>query len=300
MSIKVMSRSRRKNRSGPSIVPRGLQNIEVVEVRDLDGYYVGFLADSRRTQSTMISRVIDHRAVTTDALAMWEASLVGMESLLATVATLTVSAERSSWSLSATMQAVGRDERKDTTELATRMATTAPAIYRQASDCGFTARPLSSSEVESFGQFYWSPAHPSAWPPRASSVDESSGEVTVDGITHVIFEVTCDGDDTALEELTSIIQNLGPEVDATFQLARVFRPAAGMEETSSGRRVGLLSISSPADLPDAGTYLAALCLAQLDARARLRVRRLFGRQQLGVSMVLGLGVLGWQHLEVIS
>ncbi|WP_394277849.1 hypothetical protein [Luteococcus sp.] len=299
MSLNLITKPFKRRVPEPSTALHGLQDIDIVEVRDLDGHYVGFLADASRAQATMLSRVTDAATVTPDALGMWEASLVGMESLLATVSTLTVAEDEPSWSLSATMQAVGRDERRDPTELATRLATSAPAIYRQAGDSGFHSRPLSSSEVVSFGQLHWSPLHPASWPPRAAIVEEGPSEVTVDGNTHVVFEVTCDGDGTVLEMLASIIQDLGPRVDATFRLARVFRPAAGLDKTSSGRRVGLLTISYEAGRRDTGTYLAALCLAQLDARARLRVRRLFGRQQLGMGMALGLGVLGWQHLEVI-
>lgn len=299
MTVTFLPTRRKKSKDTVvTISPRLLRTITPIEVRDLDGYYVGFLSDSPRGQATMVSRVLTAETVTTDALATWEASLVGMDNLLATVATVTVAGDDVSWSLSATMTAADKVERKDPSELVTRLATTAPAIYRQAGDCGFPSRPLSIAEVTSYSQYFWSPEHTAVWPPVATSVEESSQTLTIDDTTHVVFEITCDGADTTLDSLTTIIQTLGPQVDATLQLARVFRPAASMDETSSGRRVGLLTIAHPADRQDAGTYLAALILSQLDARSRLRVRRLTSRQQVGVLMAVGLGVLGWQHLEV--
>lgn len=299
MSVTLFPTQRKKSKNpAVKISPRLLRTITPIEVRDLDGYYVGFLSDASYAQATMVSRVLDAETVTTAGLATWEASLVGMETLLATVATVTVAKEDIAWSLSATMTAADKTERKDPSELATRLAMTSPAIYRRAGDCGFPARPLSIAEVTSYSQHLWSPSHSPVWPPVAATVEETPQSLTIGEITHVVFEITCDGIDTTLDDLTTIIQELGPRLDATLQIARVFRPAASMDEASSGRRVGLLTIAHPADEVDVGTYLAALIFSQLNARSRLRVRRLIGRQQLGVLMALGLGVLGWQHLEV--
>lgn len=274
-----------------------LSGTRMAEVRDLYGWELGLIFNENGSEATMHLAITGAESWPANQIAEWEATLVGVDTLVATCVSRAVGAAETDMVASATFQTSSKKERRDSSEFMTRLARTAHVIYERADAAGLESTPMTAAQVSAWAQQALSPNREAEWPVIAHEIDESATEVTVDGVTHVVFELCVDDTECILDAVAAA-EEVGIEGSGTVRIASWFRPALDPGGHSPGRRVLLVDISHPRD--DLVEQAVLVWLSWMQPRTRLRARRLVHRQQVGMTASLGLGVLGWQHLEVVT
>lgn len=274
-----------------------LSGTRMAEVRDLYGWELGLIVNENGSEATMHMAISGEESWPANKIAEWEATLVGVDTLVATCMSRAVGGVETDMVASATFQSNSKKERRDSSEFMTRLARTAHVIYEQADVAGLASTPMTAAQVSDWAQETLSPNREAVWPVVAHEIDESATEVTVDGVTHVVFELCVDDSECILDAVTAV-EEVGAEGSGAVRIASWFRPALDSGGHLLGRRVLLVDISHPRG--DLVEQAALVWLSWMQPRSRLRARRLVHRQQVGMTASLGLGVLGWQHLEVVT
>lgn len=283
--------SKRPPRSRSLAVVRG---VRLETVRDVRGFHVGVVVNPAVGQASVCCTAHTSADGQPVAWQQWDDTVSRTESVSATTVSIHLAREPRVvlWT---TFSAEGKAERKDTSEFLTRLARILPDVY----DCAdVVADPL---DAEAMGRMIAEALMPgsssTSFPPPVRGVKESPGHISMGGQTTATFELDLPG--AAADTVTEVVGILDtlthrtPEVSA--RVAVWSRPA--VENHDSARRVGLVSLSAP-DM-DLVTTSARWMIDMLTPALRLRCRRLWNRQQMGAVSSLGVGVAGWQHLEVL-
>lgn len=269
--------------------------------RDARGFRLGVVLPAHASDATVGVRLSEPTALTAERLAQWRATVHVDETVTATCAAQHFEGQECAAVLWATVAATGKAERKDTSELLTRLAVFAPKIYEAADAAGMDAKPLSRDELTQWiGRELVATDTATVFPPLADRVIAEPSMLSVDDRVTASFEISDLGaeDGGALGEVIALAQQVGEEYDGALSV-RVADWARPAERTGfADRRVGVMSLS--ADEPETVEDAMRVLLVNLTAKQRLAVRRLWNRQAMGAGASVGAGVLGWQRLEVAS
>lgn len=295
------------------LIPRGLQNTVLQETTEANGFPVGAVVNTHRNQATIGIGVEADGLVPDKQWRMFEDEIVHMDGLLCTVTVDESCGGRQRSRAGVTLRATDKAQRKDVSEMMTALAQRASDLHTAAAVSGIDATLLSAEDMATTTARAWMPEPaPSVdqWPVLGTGeVTESSSLLKVTGRHSITWEVDLSDAATATEisEALQAIQ-VGPTV---LRWARVFRPVAiaeaeGSAATGEGRHSGILTLvvddtdqEATGESAEQGMEaLASRVLSVLPARTRLRVRRAIGRQQIMTTASLGVGVLGWQNLEM--
>lgn len=285
------------------VVPACLVGTELVEGREAGGFRFGAVVDAGRGQLTVLLETDEETSW--EAAREWEARLVGIDGLVATCS-INVGVFGAAPVLSATFAAVTKRQRSDSSELLTEVARRCEVVYSAAEAAGMTAIPMTREQVLAWGGQWWGLAGVPEWPPRAVAGETMAEMVAVQAdpaeaagdarwVWSVSYEV-----DLEPEFVDWELAGLFAELDMAgfVRLARVYRPimdASTQEAAGRGRRAAVLTLF--ADSPELVEGLAGRLFEELSPQARLWVRRLWYRQQVGLCASAGVGVLGWQHTD---
>ncbi|MGP6175492.1 hypothetical protein [Corynebacterium sp. A21] len=295
------------------LIPRGLQNTVLQETTEANGFPVGAVVNTHRNQATIGIGVETEELIPETQWQTFEDEIVHMAGLLCTVTVDESCGGRQRSRAGVTLRATDKAQRKDVSEMMTSLAQRASDLHTAASVSGIDATLLSAEDIATITATAWTPdpvPRVDQWPALGSGlVMETTSLLEVAGRHSITWEVELSDPATSAEisEALHAIQ-MGPTI---LRWARVFRPVAvaeaeGSAATGEGRHSGILTLvvddtdqELTAESADQITEaLARRVLNVLSARTRLRVRRAIGRQQIMTTAGLGLGVLGWQNLEI--
>lgn len=295
------------------LIPRGLQHTVLQETTEATGFPVGAVVDTHRNQATIGIGVDTDELVPETKWMAFEDEIVQMNGLLCTVTVDESCGGRQRSRAGVTLRAADKAQRKDVSEMMTSLAQHASDLHTAAAASGIDATLLSAEDLATTTAIAWTStptAHVAQWPSLGSGqVTETTTHLDVVGRHCITWEVDLSDPATATE-ISEALQAIhaGPTV---LRWTRVFRPVAvadaeGASATGEGRHSGILSLvvdETDMDLTQQSASqiaetLATWVLGVLSARTRLRVRRAIGRQQTMATAALGVGVLGWQNLEI--
>ncbi|MHA2788315.1 hypothetical protein ACXZ66_04070 [Corynebacterium sp. S7] len=265
--------------------------------RDARGFPIGIVVPRHADEASIALSVADASTVSSQRVSSWHDELSSNQTVIATCSSITFQDTQATAVLWATFEASSA-ERKETSEFLTRLARSAPAAYDLADSNGMDTRPLSPEEVSTWvGAGLIGMDDVDEFPPRARNVSEGPAALLVDGQVTISFEVDAyDGEDDVITAVTEIGENFSIGTHGALSVRVGTWARSAENDASSPRRVGIVSLtaSSSEVVEDA----ALILIADLDARQRLHVRRMWHRQAVGAGASLGTGVLGWQRLEV--
>lgn len=288
----------KKNKNDQTAALPVLRAMRIDEVRDVAGFPLGLIFNPAKSEANMAVKVDEPMSVTVESVADWEASLVGTESLVATCASTTVRPGGSESVLWATFQSLSPAERKDASEFMTRLALHAGTIYQQADAAGMECIPMTKNQISQWAQTALSPDQEAEWPSVVREYEETKSSMTIDGIHHVCFEVVCTDPDL-LDEAIATATAVGHDVpEGSVRIGQWFRPAELLGDVAPGRRAAIIDITHPS--AETCERMVAVWISLMTPRTRLRVRRMWHRQQVATAAAAGLGILGWQRLEVAA
>lgn len=268
--------------------------------RDARGFQIGVILPREASEASIAVSVADANTLTSESMSAWHSDLTADGSVTATCASRTFHGAQTTAMLWATFAATDRTERKDTSEFLTRLAKVAPTVYDAADANGMDTHPLSPEDISR-----WVSAGlvgsdgVEDFPPRARSISEGPAALLVNGKVTVSFEIdNYDGGNDVLSEVTAIGRDLSIGTDGKVMVRVGAWCRSAEDDVVSPRRVGVVSLTAAdsATVEDAALVL----IAELSARQRLHVRRLWHRQSVGAGISLGTGVIGWQRLEVAA
>ena len=269
--------------------------------RDARGFRLGVVLPGQAGEATLAVRLTNAEILTTEAVAQWRAEVHADESVVATCAAQRFSGEDTAALLWVTVAATSKAERKDTSELLTRLAVFAPRIYDAADAAGMDAKPVSRDELAQWvSSELVGDGEAAVFPPRAAMISDGRSMLAVDGRVTATFEVSHhrDEDEDTFDSVRALVAQLSEFFDGelSVRVSDWSRPAerAGFAD----RRVGLVSLTAQ-DTEVVEDAVRAL-LVNLTAKQRLAIRRLWNQQAMGAGASLGVGVLGWQRLEVAA
>ncbi|MGO3084470.1 hypothetical protein [Ancrocorticia populi] len=284
--------------------PRGLASTSLDEATDSTGFPFGAIIDRSHHQATIAIQADGDEVVSESAWRKFETDVVHMDGLVCTVSVDESCRGRQRSRAGVTIHALGKAQRKDSTELMTALATRAATLHTAAAASGIPATLMSARQLEKTTAQAWTPGteDEGSWP-RLSDVaaEESPSRLKVGSRRAITWEIDLADSETG-EEVAAALNAItfGPEI---VRWARVFRPeliadSENNASTGRGRRSGILTVAVDGSDDDHLEEIAAEVMFVLSARTRLRVRRAVGRQQIMTAAGLGVGVLGWQHIEV--
>lgn len=271
-------------------VCRLLADSELAQIRDTRGFDHGVIIDSGHGQMTLIS------TVTADDGGDYAAMISAMAAD-ADLVSLTRVTEDNGRYLSATFAATEKTERKHREEFLSTRAVKAENFMHTAAAAGIRLEPVDKAGMSALAARVWpAGAGGQQWPPVADDVEETVSTITClpsDMPVNIVFEVDVD----AVEALDEFLDELAVET-GVLRSSVVVRPplAEAAEPESTGRRCALVTVRG-ANVEDAEDTAAEL-VSGLSPLVRLRVHRMLGRQQAGLLAGAGLGVLGWQQINL--
>lgn len=291
----------RRKASGDGVEHPAVAGMRLAGERDARGFRMGVVLPAHAGEATFGVRLSDASALSAEGVARWRAEVHTEASVVATCATQRVAGHDSTAVLWATVAATGKAERKDTSELLTRLAVFAPKVYESADMAGMDAKPVTRDELaECISAELVGEDATAVFPPRAATISEGRALVAVGERVTATFEIgdSRGGDEGTYGAVVALATQLSEEYDGelSVRLADWARPA---ERTGArDRRVGLVSLT--AHDTDVVEDAMRVILLNLTAKQRLAVRRVWNRQAMAAGASLGAGVLGWQRLEVAA
>ncbi len=276
-------------RGKPTYKIAELDNLVLAESRDSAGFDFGVLVRTTpAAEATVMFRVDSVLSMTDEEILAWEETIAQDSSVISCVLTST----STGCVMSVSVARESKDERKETDEIITRLAAELPQFY-DLEEVEVVATPLTAAEIESYIADALNTSTP-LWPELR--VEEITNTVTnweVNGVVAASFDVLDN------EELDTLLRKLvlTDEFAGVVRWARVFRPALDTEEL--GRHSGLLTISAPASVEQLEQVVDTV-LAEMTALQRLRIRRMYARQQTGYLASLGIGVNAWEFDKVLA
>lgn len=288
------------------VAPRGLEKTVLQHATAATGFPFGAVVDQATLQATIAVGVEQEDIVPDTTWRKFESSVVHMDGLVATVTVDETCRGKQRSRAGVTIKAEGREQRRDVTEMMTDLARRANTLHTAAAVSGIDATLLTADELLAITTLAWDPADTAStpqWPALGvNPVTETPMLLAVGDRRSISWEIDLSDPEVADEvaEAINVIQ-FGPTV---LRWARIFRPVTVADAddstaaTGEGRRSGVLTAVVDGSDPDHLEVVAAQVLSVLSARTRLRVRRAVGRQQVMAAAGLGIGVLGWQHIEV--
>lgn len=291
----------RQKASGDGVEHPAVAGMRLAGERDARGFRMGVVLPAHAGEATFGVRLSDASALSADSVARWRSDVHTDTSVVATCASQRFTGADSTAVLWATVAATGKAERKDTSELLTRLAVFAPKVYEAADRAGMDAKPITRDELAEYISAELIGEDTTAvFPPRAATISEGRALVAVGDRVTATFEIgdSRDEDEGTYGAVVALAAQLSEEYDGELavRLADWARPA---ERTSAhDRRVGLVSLTAH-DTDVVEDAMRAI-LVNLTAKQRLAVRRVWNRQAMAAGASLGAGVLGWQRLEVVA
>lgn len=291
MSIFPWASSKRR-RGGHS--PVCLTGTQVESAREAGGFSFGALVDGNHHQLTVV--LAGEAEASWQQCSAWE-SRVGLCDQVVATCGVNVGVFSARPIMSVTFRAATKRQREDVSELVTYVAQVYPELYGAAAAVDLELVPLQAEEIYQWAGVWWPSQHEEddpVWPPRCATVDNQIGNIQFDSLACVSYECNLDHPDV-VEELSATLAEL--DVADVVRCARWYRPAMdeNTTESQSGRRGGMLTVMGPSVQHAEG--LATALLDQLSPQVRLKVRRLWARQEMAVVASAGVGVLGWQHTD---
>lgn len=139
------------------------------------------------------------------------------------------------------------------------------------------------------------------FPPQTQGMEEQTGSVLCAEESMVVFEVVGQSDPVVVEEIIGACEAVREH--ALVRHVELFRPTdpAFLEQHADAPayRKSMLVIVSGETFKEC-EHAVGMVLGLVSARTRLRMTRLRGRQHLGVFLLAGLPVYGWQQSQLIS
>lgn len=282
------------SRRGGAYQPVALRGTQLESSREAGGFSFGAVVDRVRGQITVV--MIGEQEASVEGLAQWETAVAQVEGVVATCA-VNVGMFSAVPLLSVTFTAVTKRQREDATELLTHVARVYPKLYRAAGEAHMPVTPMTREQLLSWAQVWWpgeKEEQEEPWPPENGSIVRHKGAVAIGDLWCVSYEYEL-GDKGLGQELVGLVG--GVDVAGFVRVCRWFRPAMDEAEQSvdAGRRGGIVTVMG--DSQQEAEELAGVLLGQLSPQARLRVRRVWARQEMAAVAGAGVGVLGWQHTE---
>lgn len=284
--------------------PRPLKATVLDESTDATGFSFGAIVDPARHQATVAIQSDRSELIGEDRWRAFESEVVHMDGLMSTVVVDEACRGRQNSRAGVTIKAVGKAQRKDTSELVTDLATRASTLHTATAQSGIEATLMTASAITEVAARAWAaePAPKAQWPEFSTdAAKESRMSLQVGERRSITWEVDLSDDEVGLEIAEALkAVTFGP---AVLRFARVFRPELVAESESNvstghGRRSGILTMAVDNSDNDHLESLGSEIMFVLSPRTRLRIRRAVGRQQLMAVAALGVGTLGWQHIDV--
>ncbi|KQB84072.1 hypothetical protein Cocul_00868 [Corynebacterium oculi] len=282
--------SSRQRRGGYS--PACLASTVVESSREAGGFAFGALVDGKRHQLTVM--LAGEGEASWGQCDEWESRVGARDQVVATCG-VNVGMFSARPLMSVTFRAATKSQREDVSELVTYVAQEYPRVYEAGAAVGLDLVPLSVEDIYQWGGVWWPSSggeQQLVWPPQCDVVRGQVGGIEIGQVACVSYECNFDSSEVG-EEFQGVLSGL--DVVDVVRCARWYRPV--MDEhpggVSGGRRGGVLTVMGSSRQHAEG--LAAGLLHQLSPQARLRVRRVWGRQEMAVVASAGVGVLGWQH-----
>lgn len=290
--------ARGSNRDAVGSPHPGLVGLELASVRDARGFDLGVISAARGAVVTVAVELQRREVVEDRALSAWRSAVSADETVVATCVATSVAAGGLHTRLWVSLAAGSKEERKDREVLLTRVAMWMPVVYDSADAVGLEALPLTPDEMQAYAEQALTDgnqAGESVFPPLVTEVAIHPGVVEAAGMATVSFVVHLDEHtDDLVAVLVSLCQQLSTQMQVTARVGWWSRIPTRAQHPA--RQVAVFSLcATEIDLVE---QAAQILIAQLPALFRLRLRRLWHRQPLGAAMSAGLGMLGWQRLEV--
>ncbi|MGP3702131.1 hypothetical protein ACR3EC_11545 [Corynebacterium diphtheriae] len=272
--------------TGTGFTASTLAGLKLHHVRDVNGFDHGVVYDAKHCQATTVATV----AGTQPTKEQWEAFETAMAADKGLIA-MAIAHDGEATTVGMTFRATEPKDRKDYTEFLTRLARQGAGVLGAGDDNGIELHPMDKEALTHYVASLWGGGD--QFPPTADTGAESWQHITVAGITRALFDVdlTVDGID---ERFLAWANDEAMPVAYT----RLFRPAQKPDGDGPGRFSGIATIT--ADSVDELNGVAAGLIRMCPARQRLRIHRMLGRQQIGLWACAGVGVLPWQHLNLIE
>lgn len=271
--------------------PECLAGTLVESSREAGGFSFGALFDGRHHQLTVV--LVGETEASWEQCSAWESRVGLCDQVVATCA-VGVGVFSARPMMAVTFTAATKRQREDVSELVTYVAQAYPELYGAAAVVGLELVPLRVEEIDQWARVWWpsDDEEESVWPPRCRTVDHQIGSIEFDGLACVSYECNLDDPEVG-QELGATLSGL--DVADVVRFARWYRPA--MDEhtavSQGGRRGGVLTVMGSSVQHAEG--LATALLGELSAQVRLKIHRLWARQEMAVVASAGVGVLGWQH-----
>ncbi len=266
-----------------------LDNLTLAESRDSAGFTFGALVRNRpSSQATVFFRVDSAMSLTDEEIMQWEDVLATEPSVVSTALTAT----STGCLMSVTVARETKDERKDAEQTLTHLAAELPQLYDLD---GVIATPMTAPEIEAYIAASLDTTGP-LWPElRVEKIEQTPTTWTVNALSSATFDALDDQDlDATLRGLV-----LADDFAGVARWTRIFRPAVDADENESGRHSGILSISAAVE-PEQLEQIVDAVMNALTALQRLRLRRMFSRQQTGCLAGMGIGVNPWDFDRVVT
>lgn len=276
-------------RKKPAYKIAELDNLALVGSRDSAGFQFGALVRTKpAAQATVFFHVDSALSLSDEEIMAWEETIALDNSVVCSALTAT----EKGCLMSVTVARESKQERQESDEILTRLAATLPSLYDLD---GVVATPMLTDEIESYIATALGTTRP-LWPElRVEDMEQTLTDWRVNGITSASFDALDDQElDRTLRELV-----LSDGFAGVARWTRVFRPALEADDAELGRHSGILTIAAEASSPQLEMIVDAV-MDELSAMQRLRLRRMFSRQQTGCLAGLGVGVNAWEFDKVLA
>lgn len=275
--------------SKPAYKIAELDNLVLSETRDSAGFSFGALIRTRpAAEATVFFRVDSALSLSDAEIMAWEETIAKDPSVVCSALTATAQG----CLMSVTVARESKEERKEADQILTRLAAQLPELYDLEN---VVATPLTAEEIEDYIATALDTTSP-LWPElRVEEISQTATGWKVNEISAACFDALDDEElDTMLRQLV-----LSDAFSEVARWTRIFRPAFDAADEELGRHSGILTISA-AVAEEQLELIVDTVMSELTALQRLRLRRMFSRQQTGCLAGLGVGVNAWDFDKVVA
>lgn len=264
----------RKNKTIRTLA--GLERSELASARDSAGF--DFAALLRPGTATALLKVDPSAPIDDEMITAWE-RLVSRDSSVLACEMISSATPH----VAITWMREAKAEKKDDSEILTRLATVLPDFY---ASTAVTLTPMTKDDVRRLFISECSLVFDhNQWPHINAEVEESSSAISVDDLSFASFDVM---DDSGVDDI--LRRWCSEEGAASARFNRIFRPS---DTDDPGRHCGVLTIFSPGTNHEILERIVDEVLGLLNPVQRLRIRRLYARQNAGLTAGLGIGAFAW-------
>lgn len=269
--------------------------------REGHGFDMGIVLSKGGDKATIGVEVMNVDAATADLISRWQELVHAEETVVSTASSVRVGATGRQAVLWVTVAVRDKAERRSKDDFLTRLARFTPAVYSCADSLGLDTFPLSAEGIGTWAHCAIFDSE-SSFPPRVNRVTDLPQVLATDGVYSCSFEFFHGRKDSeadfldVLQAVTTGVDQLAAVSQGDFHGYITWWARPSVDDPRQARWVGVVGLQAKShpELESGAYYL----IEGVDPRHRLRLRRMWNRQAMGLGAALGAGVLGWERLDV--